>query len=100
MFETYAFSELLKSYWHNAKTPAVWFYRDKDGKEVDFLLEESGVLYPIEVKRTARPTPQMVRQFSTLHRLDKPVGPGALLCIAERHLPLTSDVHAVPVSYV
>ncbi len=100
MFETYALAEILKGYWHNAKTPAVWFYRDKDGKEIDLLLEDSGVLYPIEIKKTARPMPQMVGQFSTLHRLDKPLGPGALLCVVERHLPLTADVHAVPVSYL
>jgi hypothetical protein len=100
MFESYALSEILKSHWHNAKSPAVWFYRDKDGKEIDLLLEESGVLYPIEIKKTARPAPSMVRHFATLHKLDKPIGEGALLCLAASHLPLASDVQAVPVSYV
>ena len=100
MFETYALGEILKSYWHNAKTPAIWFYRDKDGKEIDLVLEESGTIHPVEIKKTARPTLEMVRQFSALRRLDKPLGPGALLCMTERHLPLSAEVYAVPASYI
>lgn len=100
ILETYVVAEILKSYWHNARTPAAWFYRDKDGKEVDLLLEESGMLYPIEIKKTARPTPEMIRHFSTLRRLDKPRGPGALVCMTQRHVPLSADVQAVPLSYI
>jgi predicted AAA+ superfamily ATPase len=30
ILETYAVSEIIKSYWHNGKTPAIYFYRDKE----------------------------------------------------------------------
>lgn len=55
MFESFVFSEILKSYWHRAKRPAIYIYRDKDQKEIDLLIEENGKLYPIEIKKTATP---------------------------------------------
>ena len=53
IFETYVFSELLKSYWHRGLQPALYFYRDKDGREIDFLLEQNQTVYPNEVKKSA-----------------------------------------------
>ena len=35
MFETFVVSEIIKSYVHNAKTPNIYYYRDKDKKEID-----------------------------------------------------------------
>ncbi len=56
LFETYVVSEILKSYWHNAKTPWIYFYRDTLGKEIDLLIEENSKIYPIEIKKTSTPT--------------------------------------------
>lgn len=55
ILETYAFIEILKSYWHNGKEPNIYFYRDKEQREIDFIIEDGGVLYPIEVKKNDLP---------------------------------------------
>lgn len=98
MFETFVVSEILKSYWHNAKNPMLYFYRDKDTKEVDLLIEENGKLYPIEIKRTATPDKKTVRNFKSLDKLGLPVGHGGLVCMTEKPVPLNKNVDAIPMS--
>ena len=53
MLETYIFTEILKSYWHNGDIPNIFFYRDTDQKEVDFIIEKNMTLYPIEIKKNS-----------------------------------------------
>jgi len=47
-FESWVFSEIYKSYLNATKEPPVFYYRDKDRREIDVLLFENGILYPID----------------------------------------------------
>jgi predicted AAA+ superfamily ATPase len=98
--ETHAFTEILKSYWHNGKYPSMYFYRDADQKEIDFLLEQNMTLYPVEVKKTASPGAKDIRAFDRLRALKRTVGPGALLCLREGHVPITKTVTAINIGYL
>jgi hypothetical protein len=57
-------------------------------------------LYPVEIKKTASPSQNARRQFAVLDKLGKTIGPGAVLCLAERDIPLSQSVTAVPVGYL
>jgi hypothetical protein len=46
--------------------------------------------------KTANPGRNSIAHFSTLKKLDKPLGTGALICMLETHLPLANDINAVP----
>nr|WP_242508581.1 ATP-binding protein [Rhodocyclus purpureus] len=96
MFETWVISELLKSYWHNGKEAPLYYYRDKDQKEIDALIVRDGKAYPIEIRKTAQPGRDAVRHFSVLETLGLEVGQGALICLCSEVLPLTSRVELVP----
>ena len=100
ILETFIISELLKSYWYNGLTPYFYFYRDKDKKEIDLLIEQNNQLYPIEIKKTASPGRGAIKNFNVLKKLGKAIGPGAVLCLKEFDIPLSSEVSAVPVSYL
>jgi hypothetical protein len=51
-FETWCMSEILKSYWNAGNNePSLCFYRDKDKKEIDLLIESADGFYPIEFKK-------------------------------------------------
>jgi len=97
ILETYAFSEILKSYWHNGKEANIYFYRDNDQKEIDFIIEANGKLYPIEVKKTATPSMADTRSFDVLNKLKKDIGEGAILCLRGNMVPLSRKVTAIPV---
>ncbi len=100
ILETYMLTEILKSYWHNGKTAHFYFYRDKDQKEVDLLIEQDGCLYPIEFKKSASPSINAAKNFQALEKLEKNIGPGAVICLKERDVPLSSKVVAIPISYL
>lgn len=100
ILETYVFAEILKSYWHNGLSPSIYFYRDRDQREVDFLIEQDQTLYPIEIKKTATPSNTATKQFSALAGLNKKIGHGAVVCLVPQAVALSREVDAVPVGYL
>ena len=100
ILETYVFSEILKSYWHNGLNPYIYYYRDKDKKEIDILIEEAGCLYPIECKKTATPSYKITSHFKLVNKLDKKVKDGAVICLIDKDIPLSKNTIAIPVSYL
>jgi predicted AAA+ superfamily ATPase len=98
MLETYAFTEILKSFWHNGREPLIYFYRDTNQKEVDFVLEKNMTLYPVEIKKTTAPGETGARNFGVLKQLGKKIGTGAVICLSQSFSPLPNkDVVTVPV---
>lgn len=101
MLESYVFSEIIKSYWHNGKRPNIYYYRDKDKREIDILIEENGVLYPIEVKKKSNPDKGDIKSFAVIENvLKQKCGEGAVICMADTYLPLTDNVAIMPVGYL
>mgnify|MGYP002674049226 FL=1 len=101
LLETYVISEIVKSWWHNGKQPNIYYYRDKDRREIDVILEENGVLYPIEIKKKSNPNAGDIKAFDAVETvLKQKRGHGAVLCMARTHLPITAEVDAVPISYI
>ncbi|MCL2042739.1 MAG: ATP-binding protein [Treponema sp.] len=97
MLETYVFTEIMKSYWHNGDVPNIFFYRDTDQKEIDFIIEKNMTIYPIEVKKTAAPNTKDYSAFKTLSVFKKPIGTGAVICLSDKTISIGKNVIAVPV---
>ncbi len=53
LFETWVYSELLKAAANRADRPALFFWRDRAGLEIDFIIDRGTHLIPIEVKSGA-----------------------------------------------
>lgn len=49
LLENYVISEIKKNYQNTGKESYLYYYRDKDTKEIDLLIEGDGRLYPIEI---------------------------------------------------
>lgn len=96
IFETYVVSEILKSYWHNGKIPNIYFYRDKEQKEIDLIIEENGTLYPIEIKKKTNADKEDIKHFKVLEQFKKPIGDGAVICMSDDWLPITKNVNMIP----
>ena len=100
ILETWILTELLKTWWHNGRRAPFYFYRDKDQKEIDLLIIQDGVIYPLEFKKTASPGRNAVRHFQVLEKLNMPTGPGGVICLVERALPLKPKASSIPVSTI
>lgn len=84
LFENYTVSEIKKSYQNTGKEPYLYYYRDKDMKEIDLLIESDGKLYPIEIKKTAMPDKKLTRVFRVIDKSPLQLGTGAVLCMADK----------------
>ncbi|MGD9729790.1 MAG: DUF4143 domain-containing protein, partial [Nitrospiraceae bacterium] len=80
--------------------PRIYFYRDKDKNEVDLLIEENGMLWPIEIKKTASIKNAGFKGFDVLQNLDMPIGHGGLICFISSLLPISKDIDAIPMGYL
>ena len=102
IFETFVFAEVLKSYYNDGIVkPSLYYYRDKEKNEIDLLVEENGVLHPIEIKTTSDPIKSMIKAFRLLDKIpNKKNGSGAVICLAKERLPLTENVSIVPVNLI
>ena len=50
LFETWVLGELLKHRTNRGQTPNAWFWRGRNGLEVDCVLDRDGRLRPVEIK--------------------------------------------------
>lgn len=97
ILETYIVAEVLKSWWNRGKQPPVYYYRDKDGKEIDLLLVQDQAIYPVEIKKSASPRREWAQPFSALDRLKPSRSEGGVVCLCRERLPLTDKITAIPV---
>ena len=102
LFENFVVSEIIKSYYNAGHdTKHIYFYRDKDKKEIDLIIEKDNILYPIEIKKSAHPTLDMAKHFSVLSKIsEKTVGQGCILCQCNKMLYLSENIISVPVEFL
>lgn len=108
-FESYVFSEIYKSYLNAGKEPPIFYYRDKDQKEIDLLIYQNGVLSPIEIKKAASPGKTAIKNFKVLEpaarketfedleSLKVEIGTGSVICMANDLFPVDEKNWYVPV---
>lgn len=97
ILETYVVSEIIKSYIHNGKTPPIYYYRDKEKREVDLLIEADGYLHPIEIKKAVSVYNTNFKGFDFLKNTKTKIGYGCILCFAHNLLPYSKDIDIVPI---
>ena len=108
MFETFIVSEILKSYTNEGKDyrSQIFYYRGKDKKasienEIDLIIEENGIIYPVEIKMTGNPKASMASANRVLDRIpDKKRGNGIILCLIDRKTYLRENLIALPITYI
>lgn len=84
LLENFAVSEIMKGYQNAGLEPYLYFYRDRDTKEIDVIIEGDGKIYPLEIKKTATPDKRIIRTFGVIDKAPLEIGTGAVLCMAEQ----------------
>lgn len=97
IFENYVVCELRKNFLNRGIEPPFYYYRDKDGNEVDVVIESDGVLHPIEIKKSQSPTLAMIKGFKALAKASVPVSTGAVICAREELGALDANNFIIPV---
>jgi len=97
ILENYVVSEIAKSYSGNGLELYMYYYRDKDSKEVDIVLERDGIINPIEIKKTANPGSELVRVFHLLDKASVPRGKGAVICMKQMLSAIDNENLIIPI---
>ncbi len=108
MFETFVVSEILKSYSNEGRDYRfnIFYYRGKDKSasgenEIDLIIEEDGMLYPVEIKMTGNPKASMGATNPVLDKIpDKKRGMGVILCLIDKKTFLRENLIALPIEYI
>lgn len=97
ILENFVVSEIVKSYQNAGLEPFVYYYRDKDNKEIDIVLERNGTLYPLEVKKTMMPDKRWTNVFGLLDKTSLKRGTGGILCLSDKFTAFDRDNLIIPV---
>ena len=97
LLENFTVSEIMKSYQNAGLEPYLYFYRDRDAKEIDVVLEGDGKLCPLEIKKTAAPDKRLTRVFGVIDKSPLQLGTGAILCMADHFSAFDRDNLIVPI---
>ena len=76
----------------------MYYWRTRDGHEVDVLIEHNGRLLPIEIKSTATPTSVHLQSLKRLQQIvgDATVEKAVLICRVEKKTPMAHNSVALP----
>ena len=97
ILENFVVSEIVKSYQNAGTEPHIYYYRDKDNKEIDVILESNGILSPLEIKKTSLPEPRLTKVFSVLEKSGMQIGTGGILCMSDKLSAFNKDNLIIPI---
>ncbi len=100
LLENYAVAEIMKTYQNAGQESFLYYYRDKDAREIDLLLEQDGKLFPIEIKKMAAPPKKLTKVFELIDKSPLQRGTGAVLCMADNLGAFDQNNLIVPIALI
>ena len=91
IFETWVVGEILKSRLNVGLQEPLFYFRNKDQREVDLLIQSDGLLHPVEIKKSANPGADALAGIKSLHTMGVPLGTGAVVCMVQQPVALSSQ---------
>ena len=99
-FESYVVSELIKSYDNKGINLEISHFRNKETEEIDLILFKNNTLYPLEIKKTANPRKDMIKNFRHLEKVNMKLGNGGIICLYDKLMKLDDNNYIIPISSV
>ena len=100
-FETYVVSEMVKSIKNAGKRIeyTLYYYRDRDQKEVDILYIKDQKIYPLEIKKGIG-RDRADKNFKILEQYQLPIETGLIIDTSDRLFPLNRNAFYCPVGMI
>ena len=119
-FETFIINEIIKSFSNEGKdySKRIFFYNGKDKtkkkinkngeeeiinieSEIDFIIEENGVLYPTQIKKKDMPLASDAQAFEVLDKdINKVRGIGVIISSNPNKIYLRDNLICLPIEYI
>ncbi len=94
LFEQFIGLELLRRLRFAGPYAKLYFWRDNDGPEVDWIVKMNDQLIPVEVKWTARPRENDIKHLALF--LEEYGGHGYVVCQTPKAFKMRDNITAIP----
>jgi len=102
IFENYVISEIIKSYTNNSRDPRLhlYYYRDNNQKEIDLLVVDQNNIYPVEIKKSANPGKDSIKNFDIVKKFELNSPNGIVICLSKDIHALDEKNYMIPIEYI
>lgn len=102
IFETYVVSEIIKSYSNNSRDPRLhlYYYRDNNQKEIDLIIIDQNNIYPVEIKKSANPSKDAIKNFDIMDKFEMNSPNGIVLCLSKDIHSFDEKNYMIPIEYI
>lgn len=97
-FESYVVSEIIKSYNNKGIRLDISHFRNKETEEIDLIIHKNNTLYPLEIKKSANPTKEMMKSFKYLEKDNIKIGTGGIICLYDKLMKFDEKNYIIPIS--
>jgi predicted AAA+ superfamily ATPase len=95
--ETAVVAGWVKAFSHRGEPPALYYWRSRDGLEVDLLIDRNGKLHPVEIKATSTVTATHAAGLVRWRQIaGREEAPAVLFADVDRAMTVARSIHAVP----
>ena len=88
--------EPLKNSSYSTEKANLTYYRDSNAKEIDVIVEENGMIHPLEIKKSANPDRREVKKYQVLDKTGLERGSGGIVCMCEEAIPIDEKNCFIP----
>lgn len=102
IFETYVITEIIKSYANQGMNARkyLYYYRDNNGKEIDLIIVYNNTVYPIEIKKSANPKVDAIKNFKVIEKFGMKIGNGGVICMKDNLFPIDENNNYIPIELI
>lgn len=97
-FATWVVMEIYKSYTNSGLVPPLYYLRNFNGKELDLIIYENGIAYPVAICKSTLPN-KMLKTFAILTPVANDaqikIGEGAIICFADGLIKASENISYV-----
>lgn len=97
-FETFVFNEIRKSYLNSGELVELFYYRDNDQNEIDFVLLRNGTISCVEIKTGQVFNASETKAFNKLKDSKYEKGQNAIICTVDKVSIISDGTLLIPVS--
>ena len=69
-------------------------------REIDLLFIQNGNVYPMEIKKSANPGNEAIKNFKILEKVDLNIGEGGVICMVDHIIPISERNNLIPIQCI
>ena len=99
-FENYVIIELVKNFSYSSVKANLTYYRDSNAKEIDVMVEENGLIHPLEIKKSANPDRREIKKYEIIDKTNLERSSGGIICMCEEVIPIDGKNCFIPCNLI